>query len=236
MMTWYTKLEWINLYVQASSFCFCSTVDLCWMLQLKPQLVKEVRETLLSHLTAVLGNDSLAAHLVLLHLLSRVCILFFANFAYLSLVLKYFSLCCSLMLKSLASLVSFLKSDMEKAIKRFSKSRYMPESTILELESSLWISLALTKKVYLSSAITLCWQSRTSYLSHTLFPWRLIILMLLHLHPKRIMKQIGIRCLLCCSWVLMVSNHGSWESVFTLDMVDTADWWPGWCSYLRAHI
>ncbi|KAL3717919.1 hypothetical protein ACJRO7_003105 [Eucalyptus globulus] len=41
-------------------------------LELKPHLVKEVRQTLLSHLTAVLGNDGLAAHLVLLHLLSRV--------------------------------------------------------------------------------------------------------------------------------------------------------------------
>lgn len=41
-------------------------------LELKPHLVKEARETLLSHLTVVLGNDGLAAHLVLLHLLSRV--------------------------------------------------------------------------------------------------------------------------------------------------------------------
>ncbi|XP_057979402.1 mini-chromosome maintenance complex-binding protein isoform X2 [Malania oleifera] len=38
----------------------------------KPHLVKELREALLVHLTAVLGNDGLAAHFMLLHLLSRV--------------------------------------------------------------------------------------------------------------------------------------------------------------------
>lgn len=38
----------------------------------KPHLVKEIREALLGHLTAVLGNDGLAAQFVLLHLLSRV--------------------------------------------------------------------------------------------------------------------------------------------------------------------
>ncbi|GMP23627.1 hypothetical protein CsSME_00001157 [Camellia sinensis var. sinensis] len=38
----------------------------------KSNLVKEMRETLLGHLTAVLGNDGVAAHFMLLHLLSRV--------------------------------------------------------------------------------------------------------------------------------------------------------------------
>ncbi|KDP21670.1 hypothetical protein JCGZ_03341 [Jatropha curcas] len=38
----------------------------------KPHLVKEVREALLRYLTAILGNDGVAAHFMLLHLLSRV--------------------------------------------------------------------------------------------------------------------------------------------------------------------
>ncbi|XP_057483147.1 mini-chromosome maintenance complex-binding protein-like [Actinidia eriantha] len=38
----------------------------------KSSLVKEIRQTLLGHLTAVLGNDGVVAHLMLLHLLSRV--------------------------------------------------------------------------------------------------------------------------------------------------------------------
>ncbi|GMN41156.1 hypothetical protein TIFTF001_010377 [Ficus carica] len=42
------------------------------MLEPKPHMVKEIRETLLRHLTDVLGNDCLAAHFVLLHLLSKV--------------------------------------------------------------------------------------------------------------------------------------------------------------------
>ncbi|OAY46352.1 mini-chromosome maintenance complex-binding protein isoform X2 [Manihot esculenta] len=37
-----------------------------------PHLVKEARESLLRHLTDVLGNDGVAAHYMLLHLLSRV--------------------------------------------------------------------------------------------------------------------------------------------------------------------
>ncbi|KAJ9175971.1 hypothetical protein P3X46_014466 [Hevea brasiliensis] len=38
----------------------------------KPHWVKDVRESLLKHLTDVLGNDGVAAHYMLLHLLSRV--------------------------------------------------------------------------------------------------------------------------------------------------------------------
>lgn len=38
----------------------------------KPHLVKEIREALLRHLTAILGNDGVAAHFMLLHLLSTV--------------------------------------------------------------------------------------------------------------------------------------------------------------------
>ncbi|KAL9382239.1 hypothetical protein Peur_025274 [Populus x canadensis] len=38
----------------------------------KPHLVKEAREALLRHLTSILGNDGVAAHFMLLHLLSRV--------------------------------------------------------------------------------------------------------------------------------------------------------------------
>ncbi|KAA8539502.1 hypothetical protein F0562_026194 [Nyssa sinensis] len=42
------------------------------MMEPKSHLVKEIREALLGHLTAVLGNDAVAAHFMLLHLLSRV--------------------------------------------------------------------------------------------------------------------------------------------------------------------
>ncbi|XP_061368046.1 mini-chromosome maintenance complex-binding protein [Gastrolobium bilobum] len=38
----------------------------------KPDFVKGIREALLRHLTAVLGNDDVAAHFMLLHLLSKV--------------------------------------------------------------------------------------------------------------------------------------------------------------------
>ncbi|XP_028958164.1 mini-chromosome maintenance complex-binding protein-like isoform X2 [Malus domestica] len=38
----------------------------------KPNVVKEIRESLLRHLTAVLGNDGIAANFMLLHLLSTV--------------------------------------------------------------------------------------------------------------------------------------------------------------------
>ncbi|XP_054798826.1 mini-chromosome maintenance complex-binding protein [Prosopis cineraria] len=38
----------------------------------KSHLIKEIREALLRHLTSVLGNDAVAAHFLLLHLLSRV--------------------------------------------------------------------------------------------------------------------------------------------------------------------
>ncbi|CAL5204217.1 unnamed protein product [Lathyrus oleraceus] len=38
----------------------------------KPDLVKGIRESLLKHLSAVLGNDDVAAHFMLLHLLSKV--------------------------------------------------------------------------------------------------------------------------------------------------------------------
>ncbi|KAK4277729.1 hypothetical protein QN277_015681 [Acacia crassicarpa] len=38
----------------------------------KSHLIKEIREALLRHLTSVLGNDAVAAHFMLLHLLSRV--------------------------------------------------------------------------------------------------------------------------------------------------------------------
>ncbi|KAM0043028.1 putative mini-chromosome maintenance complex-binding protein [Helianthus debilis subsp. tardiflorus] len=38
----------------------------------KPHLMKEIRESLLRHLTVVLGDDALAANFILLHLLSKV--------------------------------------------------------------------------------------------------------------------------------------------------------------------
>nr|XP_043613110.1 mini-chromosome maintenance complex-binding protein [Erigeron canadensis] len=41
-------------------------------LEPKPELVKGIRESLLQHLTLVLGGDELAAHFILLHLLSKV--------------------------------------------------------------------------------------------------------------------------------------------------------------------
>ncbi|PON34962.1 Mini-chromosome maintenance complex-binding protein [Parasponia andersonii] len=42
------------------------------MIEPQPHVVKEIREALLRHLTDVLGNDGLAAHFILLHLLSKV--------------------------------------------------------------------------------------------------------------------------------------------------------------------
>ncbi|XVE90970.1 hypothetical protein DITRI_Ditri20bG0118200 [Diplodiscus trichospermus] len=42
------------------------------IMETKPHLVKEIREALFRHLTAVLGNDGVAAHFMLLHLLSKV--------------------------------------------------------------------------------------------------------------------------------------------------------------------
>ncbi|XP_071690035.1 mini-chromosome maintenance complex-binding protein [Rutidosis leptorrhynchoides] len=41
-------------------------------LEPKPHLVKGIRESLLRHLTVILGDDELAAHFLLLHLLSKV--------------------------------------------------------------------------------------------------------------------------------------------------------------------
>lgn len=49
-----------------------SSIMLVPSLQQTPHLVKEARESLLRHLTDVLGNDGVAAHYMLLHLLSRV--------------------------------------------------------------------------------------------------------------------------------------------------------------------
>ena len=40
--------------------------------QLEPDIIKEIREDLLRHLTEVLGGDRLAAEFMLLHLLSKV--------------------------------------------------------------------------------------------------------------------------------------------------------------------
>ena len=40
--------------------------------QPNPHLVKEIREALFRHLSALLGNDGLAGHFMLLHLLSKV--------------------------------------------------------------------------------------------------------------------------------------------------------------------
>ncbi|KAE7996497.1 hypothetical protein FH972_001212 [Carpinus fangiana] len=57
----------IHRKLAASDLLNCSPV-----MESKPDLVKEIREALLRHLTAVLGNDALAAHFMLLHLLSRV--------------------------------------------------------------------------------------------------------------------------------------------------------------------
>ncbi|XP_058753101.1 mini-chromosome maintenance complex-binding protein-like [Vicia villosa] len=42
------------------------------IIELKPDLVKGIRESLLKYLSAVLGNDDVAAHFMLLHLLSKV--------------------------------------------------------------------------------------------------------------------------------------------------------------------
>ncbi|KAL5732986.1 hypothetical protein ACOSQ2_032678 [Xanthoceras sorbifolium] len=42
------------------------------MIEPKPHLVREIRESLLGHLTGILGNDAIAAQFMLLHLLSKV--------------------------------------------------------------------------------------------------------------------------------------------------------------------
>jgi hypothetical protein len=42
-------------------------------MQPSPSVLESIRQSLLSHLTLVLGNDELAAQCLLLHLLSRVC-------------------------------------------------------------------------------------------------------------------------------------------------------------------
>ena len=42
------------------------------ILQPKPELLRGMRDSLLRHLTVVLGDDELAAHFMLLHLLSKV--------------------------------------------------------------------------------------------------------------------------------------------------------------------
>ncbi|KAK1570503.1 hypothetical protein Q3G72_002880 [Acer saccharum] len=42
------------------------------MFEPKPHLVREIRESLLGHLTVILGNDGIAAQFMLLHLLSKV--------------------------------------------------------------------------------------------------------------------------------------------------------------------
>ncbi|CAI9774932.1 unnamed protein product [Fraxinus pennsylvanica] len=47
-------------------------LSVCPTFELKSNAVKELREALLGHLTAVLGNDRVAAQYMLLHLLSRV--------------------------------------------------------------------------------------------------------------------------------------------------------------------
>lgn len=47
--------------------------NMCVFSQPKPDLVKGIRESLLRHLSAVFGNDDVAAHFMLLHLLSKVC-------------------------------------------------------------------------------------------------------------------------------------------------------------------
>ena len=47
-------------------------MTLCPTMEPNPHLVKEIREALFRHLSALLGNDGLAAHFMLLHLLSKV--------------------------------------------------------------------------------------------------------------------------------------------------------------------
>ncbi|XVF81935.1 hypothetical protein PTKIN_Ptkin16aG0002400 [Pterospermum kingtungense] len=57
----------IHRKLSAHDFLQCSSI-----MEPKPHLVKEIREALFRHLTAVLGNDELATHFMLLHLLSKV--------------------------------------------------------------------------------------------------------------------------------------------------------------------
>lgn len=75
MATWVLGC-FLSVLVYINIFVFLIAANL--IIQPKPQFVKEVRESLLAHLTAVLGNDGVAAHFVLLHLLSKVEYLFAA--------------------------------------------------------------------------------------------------------------------------------------------------------------
>ncbi|KAM1595322.1 hypothetical protein PS2_001584 [Malus domestica] len=57
----------IHRKLAAHDFLPCSPT-----IEPKPNLVKEIRESLLRHLTAVVGNDGIAANFMLLHLLSKL--------------------------------------------------------------------------------------------------------------------------------------------------------------------
>ncbi|KAM1708651.1 hypothetical protein ACFX2K_001593 [Malus domestica] len=57
----------IHRKLAAHDFLPCSPTN-----EPKPNLVKENRESLLRHLTAVVGNDGIAANFMLLHLLSKI--------------------------------------------------------------------------------------------------------------------------------------------------------------------
>ena len=76
--------------------------------QPKPHFVKEIREALFRHLTAVLGNDEVAAHFMLLHLLSKVMVPHNYHFIFLCIMLGG-SLYYSLIPSQVLFMNSFLK-------------------------------------------------------------------------------------------------------------------------------
>lgn len=88
-------LNWLLSYSLLKQFLdwkLFSDQIMCLISQLKPHLIKETREALLRHFTSVLGNDDLAAHFILLHVLSRVCSSKMLHLFFVFLSFKYFTL------------------------------------------------------------------------------------------------------------------------------------------------
>lgn len=86
--SWSNLIDWIRislvclvsligfsyiLFIQCMDWKHFSEHVMWFISQPEPHLIKKTREALLRHLTSVLGNDDLAAHFMLLHLLSQVC-------------------------------------------------------------------------------------------------------------------------------------------------------------------
>lgn len=64
-----TVLYFINIFFKLSRLIMLTWI---FFVQPLPNMIRKIRESLLLHLSAVLGNDEVAAQYLLLHLLSRV--------------------------------------------------------------------------------------------------------------------------------------------------------------------